>query len=358
MTPDAVFVDLANFYSRLLQTGLGPPDQLRDYFLTWLDFGRISEKLTLVRSPVWVFYSGRRIGPREARIDEGYLDDYIARLNNSTGVTAYDVNIPGRQREHATYHCDNCGHDGIAQWESEKGVDASLTVHMFDTADAWEVAYLLSGDADYVPAVASLRRRGKIVSGAGFANPAPSLVRECYQYVDLLDEFIRDDFVAYLIFSRDGLAKSWLTAPVIRTEGEPTSAEQVTLGLEVNYQRKGEYSDEQRLLSMKGALRSSAVHYDVLFYVQSPFPMWDRPLIFQSYGAQFPQFVSGSQPEGGRFSARLSPLAWGAVESKIDTILTDIPNLEYQQLGNTRFIWSALYRYEDSSGQYTLTGPQ
>ena len=214
MTTQALFVDLPNFYSHLLESSVDEPRLLRDYFLYWFDFDRLSERLTNEFSSVWVFYSGRKFGPRSNRIEDQYLDEYIDRINSLRGVTARDVNIEGKQREKATYQCDECGHEGVAQWESEKGIDASLTVHLFDTADTWDVAYLLSGDADFVPVVTSLRRQGKIVVGAGFPNRSIALVRECYDYLDLVNLFLREDIFAYRIFTENGFARKWLTDDV------------------------------------------------------------------------------------------------------------------------------------------------
>ncbi len=44
--------------------------------------------------------------------------------------------------------------------------------------ESWDNALLLSCDADFVPTVTSLRRRGKLVVGAGFSNASPALMRE------------------------------------------------------------------------------------------------------------------------------------------------------------------------------------
>lgn len=41
----AVFIDLPNFYSRLLKSGLGEARELRDYFLHWLDLDLVSKWL-------------------------------------------------------------------------------------------------------------------------------------------------------------------------------------------------------------------------------------------------------------------------------------------------------------------------
>lgn len=215
----AFFVDLPNFYSHLLESSIEEPRFLRDYFLYWLDFDVLAKALVHSFSGIWIFYSGRRFGPKENRVKDEYLDRYITRINSLRGVTARDVNIPGQQREISTYRCEECGHEGVSQWESEKGIDASLTVHLFDTMDSWDVAYLLSGDADFVPAVASLRRRGKIVIGAGFSNASAALVRECYDYVDLCDLFLRRDAAAYTVFRPGGVAERWLTDEVQCTSG-------------------------------------------------------------------------------------------------------------------------------------------
>jgi uncharacterized LabA/DUF88 family protein len=206
----AVFIDLPNFYSRLLKSGLGEPRELRDYFLYWLDLDLVSKWLTGEFCPTWVFYSGRRFGPSSERIENQLLEAYIKRISRLTSVTPYDVNIPGEQRESFTVKCE-CGKTVPGQWESEKGVDASLIVHLFDTANSWEEAVLLSGDADFTPAVRALRRQGKIVSGAGFSNASECLVREFYSFEDLSSQILRSDFAAYLLFGNEKLITRWMT---------------------------------------------------------------------------------------------------------------------------------------------------
>lgn len=214
MSQSALFIDLPNFYSHLLNSDIDHPRLLRDYFLYWLDFDRLAEVLTGETTTTWIFYSGRRFGPKPNRIEGKYLDNYIRRINSLKGITARDVNIPGQQREPAKYKCEKCGQEGIAQWESEKGIDASLTVQLYDTMEAWDTAYLLSGDADFVPVVSSLRRRGKIIVGAGFSEVSSALVRECYDYIDLTKIFLWQDIQAYKVFREGGFAHKWLTTPL------------------------------------------------------------------------------------------------------------------------------------------------
>ena len=83
------------------------------------------------------------------RIEGDHLSAYIKRISRLNSVTPYDVNIPGEQREPFMTKCD-CGKTVTGQWESEKGVDASLITHLFDTADSWDEAVLISGDVDII----------------------------------------------------------------------------------------------------------------------------------------------------------------------------------------------------------------
>lgn len=207
----AIFVDLANFYSQLIKYELKTAKELRDYFIGWFDFTNLSLMLTDEKTDVWVFYSGNKIGGGDAKIADKYLSNLINRLNQQIGVTCHDVNIVGEQREPYTTKCKNCSEVVDTIWKSEKGIDSSLIVHLFDTMEYWDTAYLLSGDADFVPAVKSLRRRGKIVNGAGFTKKASSaLVRECFDYINLENFFI-SDFVNQKMFGNGGIISIFFT---------------------------------------------------------------------------------------------------------------------------------------------------
>lgn len=287
----AIFVDLPNFYSHLLRSDLEDPRLLRDYFINWLDFDRLSKNLAGVVSPTWVFYSGQRLGPSANRIDNEYLNKYINRINNTRGVTAKDVNIPNTQREPASFTC-KCGEKGTLNFESEKGIDSSLTVHLFDTMDTWDIAYLLSGDADFVPAVSSLRRRGKIVIGAGFPKVSSALVRECYDYIYLNKSFLHTDIFAYKLFKKEGFMHKWFTAPIDsggdnvkislswRTNEEPSQRENVNVGLRID--KNIDLTSREELLQglterhsdyFRGfTQRSQGVHVDL----RIPFSVWGK----------------------------------------------------------------------------------
>lgn len=80
MAGQAVFIDLSNFYNGLVRSKLTTDHKfLQDYFLNWLDFDLLANKLTSSNSfpDIWVFYSGGRIGSKEARINDEPLRNYM-----------------------------------------------------------------------------------------------------------------------------------------------------------------------------------------------------------------------------------------------------------------------------------------
>ena len=118
------FIDLPNFYSQLINSGLAESRLLRDYFLYWLDYDRLSQNVGGNFRSIWIFYSGNKLGRKSERLTDPYLKDYIKRINSQFGVTARDVNIPGEQREYAKYYCNKCKKEVTLDWQSEKGIDA------------------------------------------------------------------------------------------------------------------------------------------------------------------------------------------------------------------------------------------
>lgn len=276
MTRTALFIDLPNFYGSLLKSRIiEEPDILREYVLEWLDLDLLAKALTPSFLGIWVFYSQGKLGPAAARIDGNLLNNYIDRINDLEGVTACDVGIPGEQREALRYKCEECGHEADAQSKSEKGIDSSLIVHLYDTMDSWDVAYLLSGDADFVPAVASLRRRGRIVNGAGFPAVSSALVRECYRYIDLSEAFLKEDIAAYSIFRKGGLADQWLNERVTK-EPSGVATDSIKLTVHVRPHGVGGRWHSEISLAAEGSIKLSP-----------------RKALVEEFRAKFPGQCSG-----------------------------------------------------------------
>jgi hypothetical protein len=353
VTTQALFVDLPNFYSRLLSSGIDDPQLLKHYFLYWFDFDRLAEKLTGEFSPVWVFYSGRRFGPSSHRIQDKYLDNFIARINSLRGVTARDANIPGRQREPASYKCDQCGNEGIAQWESEKGIDASLTVYLFDTMGSWDSAYLLSGDADFVPVVASLRRRGKIIIGAGFSDASSFLVRECYDYVDLSEIFLKDDLATFKIFKEDGVLKKWLTDEIKPKSGHSIRPEPIELTFEWQFHYTDFMPERTHLLSMKD-ISNRGPYYLIYLLVPVSIDLSSRHQQIEEFKVNYPNHVGEMDSARGRYQLIISPLGWTGVERRLEAFTSSLNvSQEYEGRSSGRG-YTVKYQYDPSTTKYEI----
>jgi uncharacterized LabA/DUF88 family protein len=315
MQERAVFIDLPNFYSALLRSSIADPRELRDYFLEWLDLDCLAYRLAGDAVPTWVFYSGRRFGPSSNRIQDSVLEKYIKRINRLPGVTAWDVEIPGSQREPISYTCEKCSHTGTGQFESEKGIDASLIVNLFDTSESWETAYLISGDADFAPAIASLRRRGKIVVGGGFLSASAVLLREFYHYQDLLP-FVTEDFAAYQIFKTDGVLERWLTEPIPATS-ENIAKEKIKLYC--HWQRREDQIE--RLVFGTPYLAGVADYRQTFGWVRladnNLIDRGDKDAPLEQFAKKFPQFAMVND----RFLL-ISPALWRAIDRRLPTLLS------------------------------------
>lgn len=311
------FIDLPNFYSRLLKSGIGEPRFLRDYFLYWLDFDLLAKSLIPAYSGIWVFYSGERIGPSSQRIEGTHLKQYIRRINALQGITAHDVNIPGEQREPSVYKCDKCGHQGTSEAVSEKGVDASLTVHLFDTMSSWDTAYLLSGDADFVPAVGSLRRKGKIIIGVGFSDASSALVRECYDYINIVDRYLYDDVALYSILHKDGVARNWLMSDLTIDADHPP-APNSTLELEVRW---GMLSEEGKF----GFVPVEPLSYYISLRAEGSIDLENRHRLVEEFRRKLSGQVMIQETESG-YRFIISPNAWSHIGRRFDDFKSFITN--------------------------------
>lgn len=74
----------------------------------------------------------------------------------------------------------------------EKGVDVSIAIDMavMGLEDLFDVAILVSGDADFIPVVELLRNREKIVEVAQFQNAISWNLRRAVNGVFELDDHI------------------------------------------------------------------------------------------------------------------------------------------------------------------------
>jgi hypothetical protein len=206
--------------------------------------------------------------------------------------------------------------------------------------DSWDIAYLVSGDADYVPAVASLRRRGKIVNGVGFSRGcAPALVRECYDYVDLCS-ILLDDIAAYTIFKEDGVAQKWLTDEV-----PPGSAPLASHALlELQFELSPPYYIWLGARAQGYQAAASLADFS------------GREKQVEEFKTKHPYLVEGARPEQPYYRLQLGPSAWesvrrrlGAFESLIEKSIGFPESVERK---DDKLLFTAYYRYDRDAGRY------
>jgi uncharacterized LabA/DUF88 family protein len=70
---------------------------------------------------------------------------------------------------------------------TEKGIDTAIVTDMMRLAwdDAFDVAVLVSADADFIPTVQMLHARGRMVIQASIAPSGRELARACWGSVDM-----------------------------------------------------------------------------------------------------------------------------------------------------------------------------
>lgn len=83
--------------------------------------------------------------------------------------------------------CPYC-HNPISR-TVEKGVDTLIAIELFHFAleNVYDKAILISNDADFVPAIEYIQRKGKNIIHAGFKTQGMTVKRACWDHIDLED---------------------------------------------------------------------------------------------------------------------------------------------------------------------------
>ena len=124
----------------------------------------------------------------EAKL-RGWLTTWLDRQ------PSFDVKIRTRKPRPRTFHCKDCGnltstcsHCGVQLVTTgEKGVDAALVTDLLSLAwqRAYDVAVLVSGDADYIPAVEYVQAQGLKVINAAWKSKGHDLRASCWGSFDI-----------------------------------------------------------------------------------------------------------------------------------------------------------------------------
>ncbi len=89
--------------------------------------------------------------------------------------------------------CPHCGKELVRT--VEKGVDTTIAIELFEMAfdDVYDKAILVSGDADFIPAIEYIQRRGKYIIHAGFRGHSHAIRKACWSHIfldDLMGDFL------------------------------------------------------------------------------------------------------------------------------------------------------------------------
>lgn len=115
---------------------------------------------------------------------KGWLDSFLDKQ------PSFSVTTRTRREKGRAVHCRACGerHDRcpscneLLRWAPEKGVDTAIVTDLLSLAgeQAFDVAILVSSDADFVPAVEWVQSRGFKVLNATWSNHGFELAKVCW----------------------------------------------------------------------------------------------------------------------------------------------------------------------------------
>jgi len=121
--------------------------------------------------------------PQEARLRD-WLTSWLDRQ------PSFDVKIRTRRPRRRTIHCRACAAEiatcpscrAVLTVAAEKGVDAALVTDLLSLAwqRAYDVAVLVSGDSDYIPAVEYVQSQGLKVVNAAWPTKGYELQGACW----------------------------------------------------------------------------------------------------------------------------------------------------------------------------------
>ncbi|MGH8886230.1 MAG: NYN domain-containing protein [Egibacteraceae bacterium] len=116
-------------------------------------------------------------------------------------LPSYNVKIRERRARAKKVHCRHCGKELEACPECahpyfqkpEKGVDTAIVTDLLSLAwqGGYDVAVLVSGDADFIPAVEHVQAKGLKVVNASWSRHGFELKKACWASFDL-DEIAQE----------------------------------------------------------------------------------------------------------------------------------------------------------------------
>jgi hypothetical protein len=149
-----------------------------------LKIAGIEDVLALEETLVYASFNSKTDG----RLKQ-WLDSFLDKQ------PSFRVKTRERRPKSRKIHCAKCGHDNHAcekckadfMWAPEKGVDTAIVTDLLALAseDAYDVAVLLSSDADHIPAVEWIQSRGRKVINATWSHHGFELAKTSWAAFEL-----------------------------------------------------------------------------------------------------------------------------------------------------------------------------
>ena len=160
------------------------PRTLLDEAKKRLEVAGIEEGLVLDETLVYASYNPAREGNLKR-----WLDTFLDKQ------PGFRVKTRERREKTRRIHCSSCGEqnevcakcDEPFRWAPEKGIDTAVVTDLLSLAseEAFDVAILLSSDADHIPAVEWVQGRGLKVINATWARHGFDLAKTCWAAIEL-----------------------------------------------------------------------------------------------------------------------------------------------------------------------------
>jgi len=174
----AIFIDGKNFYAGWKDRAGGKR----------IDFGEMASWVVerAAGKILWGvhYYTGVETGAASNSEGQAKLTGFLDMLEMQPGY--FVERFP---RKSCSFLCSECG--GENRYTQEKGVDTTMVSDMlrFAAVGAFDTLVLLSGDADYAPAIEGVREIGKqaYVATWGGAGLSSRVRRAAFDHIDLLD---------------------------------------------------------------------------------------------------------------------------------------------------------------------------
>lgn len=149
-----------------------------------LEVAGIQDSLVLEETLVYASYNPRVDGKLK-----GWLDSFLDKQ------PSFRVKARERREKARKIHCTSCLRDNEVcpgcgapfMWAPEKGVDTAIVTDLLSLAseNAYDVAILLSSDADHIPAIEWIQGHGRKVINATWSNNGFDLAKSCWASFNL-----------------------------------------------------------------------------------------------------------------------------------------------------------------------------